>query len=49
VAITVDVDDFLGQQGEDVVIPFADVKHQDGRLVTSLSREAISKLPRFQD
>jgi rRNA processing protein Gar1 len=48
-AVAVDVDKYLGVSGDDVVFTFQQVKLQDGKLVTSIVKDDIAKLPRFND
>jgi hypothetical protein len=48
-AIAVDVDKYLGQSGDDVVFTLQQVKLQDGKLMTSIAKDDIANLPRYND
>ena len=47
VAISIDADDFLGKDGEDVVVTLDQLRVQDGKLVTDLTKEKIAEAPRW--
>lgn len=47
IAVAVDADDFLGQDGEDVVVTIDQLRIQDGKLVTDVTKDALAKMPRW--
>lgn len=46
-AVAVDADDFLGQDGEDVVVAIDQLRIQDGKLVTDVTKDALAEMPRW--
>ena len=47
VAVAVDADDFLGQDGHDVIVTIDNIRVQDGKLVTDVTKEALAQMPRW--
>ncbi|MDX3924295.1 MAG: PRC-barrel domain-containing protein [Shinella sp.] len=48
-ALSVEADDYLGRDGDDVVIALDQLKLEGGRLTTILTKEQVAALPRWDD
>ena len=48
-AVSVDAEKYLGVKSEDVVFTLEELRLEGGRLVTTLSKDEINKLPRHRD
>jgi NADH dehydrogenase/NADH:ubiquinone oxidoreductase subunit G len=49
VVVSVEVEDFLGIGGEDVIFALSELTYQDGNFVTALDKAEIGSLPRYED